>query len=246
MSDKFVLTCLGKQGCGKSSLLNNILGKKIYQTGVTLQKDNFAQLTLNHLQDGNWSDKKDATPLETLDTPGFMDNSDGLDGKSLVNLFCRFMKEATVRGINGFVIVFNFENFEPNVDSVSIETLQMLTDMFTPNFWDHAVIVFTHCDPESNWKEKKEKVETGLIETLSAFLKDFKKPKIIYLSNLNTDGVKEIHDTVCNFKKLDNDTTKSIRKMLENSKIKDEEIDDYIIGRIVGPLGVILKECRIL
>ena len=246
MSDKFVLTCLGKQGCGKSSLLNNILGKNIYQTGVKLQKDNFAQLTLNHHQVGNWFNKKEETEIDTLDTPGFMDNTEGLDGNSLVNLFCTFMKDSTVKGVNTFLLVFNFENFEPNVESLSIETLQMLNDMFFPYFWDHVVIVFTHCDENSNWEKKKEKIEIDLIDNLKTFLKGFKVPKIIYLSNLNSNGVQELHDTVSKFPKLDNEITKEIRKMLQNEKIKDEEIDDFIIGKIVGPLGVILKECKIL
>ena len=122
----------------------------------------------------------------------------------------------------------------------------MLNDMFFPYFWDHVVIVFTHCDENSNWEKKKEKIEIDLVDNLKTFLKGFKVPKIIYLSNLNSNGVQELHDTVSKFPKLDNEITKEIRKMLQNEKIKDGEIDDFIIGKIVGPLGVILKECKIL
>jgi GTPase Era involved in 16S rRNA processing len=245
IDDTFVLTVLGRQGCGKSSLLNKILGREAYQTGIEIRIDNFVELEINHIQKGYWS-FNNTEPLITMDTPGLMDNIEHLKSETLLNLFSGFMKDATVRGINTFLIVFNIQDFVANVDKLSIETLQMFNEMFSPDFWSHCVIVFTHCDEGSKWEEKKEKVEKELIDMLSSFMKDFKKPSIIFMSNKNENGVKEIYDHVHKLPKLDNETTKSIRELLKDSSKKDEDVDMFIFGKILGPLGVVLKECKIL
>jgi predicted GTPase len=243
--DQFVLTVLGRQGCGKSSLLNKILGRQAYQTGIEIRIDNFVELEINHLQKGYWS-SNETKALITMDTPGLMDNIDHMKSETLLNLFSGFMKDATVRGINSFLIVFNIQDFEASVDKLSIETLQMFNEMFSPDFWSHCVIVFTHCDEGSKWEEKKEKVEKELNEMLSSFMKDFKKTSIVFMSNKDDTGVKEIYDLVHKLPKLDNETTKSIRELLQDTSKKDEDIDMFIFGKILGPIGVVLKECKIL
>jgi GTPase SAR1 family protein len=109
---KFCLKSLGKQGCGKSSLLNGLLGEEQYQTGIKLEMKNFVECQLNHLKTGNFFGDKTLQGLTTIDTPGFLDNVEELNSSgALIPCFQMFVKDLIVRGPNAFILVMNINEY---------------------------------------------------------------------------------------------------------------------------------------
>eukprot|EP01080_Neovahlkampfia_damariscottae_P011115 gene11115-3934_t len=258
MKDQFVVGVFGQQGCGKSTLLNSLLGEEKYKTGVELDVQNFAQNQIKHLQTGHFLGDKNLSKLTTMDTPGFMDDVEKIKSTGiLLNCFQQFVKDMVVRGLNSFLLVVSIKDFE-NMDMTFIKEVGLV---FGNEFWDHLIVVVTHCDGD-NWEDLKDDLMSNLKKNVSEVktkIQDFlqaenskekvneKFPPVIFMSNLVENDVKKVYDAIKDMPKYESETMKQIHKMLEDEKVKDEDIDGFILTKMFGKPDIDLsKICNIL
>jgi hypothetical protein len=117
--------------------------------------------------------------------------------------------------------------------------------IFGKEFWDHLVVVLTHCEGDS-WNDEKENVISKLKKEFSdvknmtkdSFEKHNEKkyeinerfPEVIFMSNKEGDGVKLVYEVIKKMPKYESDVMKKIEEMLKDENISDQEIDGYILA----------------
>jgi len=144
-----VIIALGPTGTGKSSLLSNILKQpNVFPSSEDADSKTLATTSAF----GYWENKNILGRLLAVDTPGLSDTQNR-DEKHIDNLV-EFLKQMST-GVNLFLIVFN--GCQPRYDKNYQDILSILETLLTKEFWKHAVIVFTRCDPggESIWAKNK-------------------------------------------------------------------------------------------
>ncbi|KAI9313760.1 hypothetical protein BX666DRAFT_2029935 [Dichotomocladium elegans] len=139
------IVALGRTGDGKSSLLNDMLGKDAFKHKRSSQTADIQEC------EGFWSPINPHTPgkakfgvnIKAIDTPGFGD-SELRDGQFLPMIRQKIIDIASRDGIHCILMVFKV--------STSKETILMglhnLNAMLKPSstFWRNVVLVFTHAD----------------------------------------------------------------------------------------------------
>jgi hypothetical protein len=218
-----------------------LLGEELYQTGIKLEMKNFMECQLNHLKSGNFFGDKNLPALTTIDTPGFLDNVEQLNSSgALLPCFQMFVKDLIVRGPNVFILAINIEEYT----RTDFSFLKEIGLIFGKEFWDHLVVVLTHCEGDS-WKDEKENVILKLKEefsTVKQLTKDsFEKhsekkyeinerfPEVIFMSNQEKEGIQLVYEAIKNMPKYESEVMKKVEAMLNDEKISDEEIDSYIL-----------------
>ena len=145
------LVVVGKPGCGKSTLVGDVLGpgvkekpkvgegKEPVTMGTELYKIKVGDVTVN-----------------VCDTRGLFDTAEGGHEEKTIN----DVKEICTNDRNGVLLVCI--EMHSRSDSVTAETLAYLHKKCGPQIWDFAVIVLTKANeyPEANWLQKKGKWES--------------------------------------------------------------------------------------
>ena len=140
---------VGKTGVGKSTLINNIFGKKLAEVGHGLELQTKTTKVLNKNING--------TRVKICDTPGFRDGQD----KDY-----EYSQEMTHRCSNPDVILFCIRMDETRWTDDDKATILGLTNALGKSSWNNMVLVLTFADKvdfdeiietEIRWKEKVSK-----------------------------------------------------------------------------------------
>ena len=143
---------IGKTGTGKSTLCNVLAGKEYdadyFPTSSDgrscTHKTKFANVFLN-------GDKN--KPVSLIDTIGFDDPTKDHDATIIAELAVKLNTRCDY--VNLFVLAVNGQN--PRLDGSLLTMIKILERMFTKQFWNQVVIVFTRMPMSLRDKEKREK-----------------------------------------------------------------------------------------
>jgi len=155
----------GKTGTGKSTLCNVLAGKKhdadYFPTSSDptscTQETKFANVFLN-------GDKK--KPVSLIDTMGFDDPTKDHDATIIAELVVKLKTRCDY--VNLSVLAVNGQN--PRLDGSLLTMIRILEGMFTKQFWNQVVLVFTRMPMNLRDKEKREKINR---KTDAKFAADF-------------------------------------------------------------------------
>ncbi|BFU23992.1 AIG1 family protein [Entamoeba histolytica] len=151
---KFLL--IGETGNGKSSLVNFILQKNVFEVS-----DDTKSQTKEAIVKSGEGDRSDVT---VIDTPGFND-SDKLDKTQIQNIVDCIKNN----GLQGIILTIdiNKERFSANLKFI----VKVISDVFTiKDIWKRVCIVWTKC-PNSFGKEKDKIEKEQFKEDLISFIK---------------------------------------------------------------------------
>jgi len=142
-----VVTALGKTGNGKSTLLNRLVKKELFEAGGGSE----SVTNMPSLRVGFWMDAG-TQAVAVVDTPGLLDPQESI--RVTVNKIANFLSNLV--GVNAFFIVLN--GCEPRFHGGEQQVLRALETLLTPAMWKHAIVIFTKCDPgaEDMWDKKKQ------------------------------------------------------------------------------------------
>lgn len=225
---KTVITAFGRQGDGKSSLLNSMLNKHDFVTTDDIQKGGKVT-TETKVVSGNWLG--DATKEEII----VIDNASVLNPKETYSVFLDVVQHFA-SGVNTFLFVFNLQRLG-TPDQVFGTLVDILVILFGRDFWKHVGIVFTFCDGEG-WQTRKQQVAAIFEKELTdRFRTDELEVKIptFFVSNKTKEGFGELHDFIfsrqpfqCKFlehlRKLEGNKKKEGRYLREQFKIAIDEL----------------------
>ena len=137
------LVC-GKTGVGKSTLINSLIGKEIFEVGVPA--DNNLGPTTKEVEDFVWNKLK----ISIYDSPGLQDAND----KNRIYVEAMYEK---CRGVDLFLYCIDMSSSR-TLESDEI-TLKHIHGAFGKNFWKRCVCVLTKAngiDPEGGLAAKRQ------------------------------------------------------------------------------------------
>ncbi|KAG2219095.1 hypothetical protein INT45_005826 [Circinella minor] len=154
------IIALGKTGDGKSSLLNDILGKEAFKHKRSVK----SQTAEVQESSGFWSPLQPHMPgkgnfgchVHAIDTPGFGD-SQLRDGQFIPAIRKKIIEVAGLEGgLHCILLAFKISN---SMDTI-MTGLRTLSDLMKPNktFWKNVILVFTHADPSTINRYRSNKV----------------------------------------------------------------------------------------
>ena len=157
----------GKTGTGKSTLCNVLAGKEYdadyFPTSSDgrscTHKTKFANVFLN-------GDKN--KPVSLIDTMGFDDPTKNHDAKIIAELVVKLKTRCDY--VNLFVLAVNGQN--PILNGSLLEMIRILEGMFTKQFWNQTVLVFTRIRMSLSENKRREKINK---KTDDEFAADFMK-----------------------------------------------------------------------
>ncbi|BFU18154.1 50S ribosome-binding GTPase/AIG1 family, putative [Entamoeba histolytica] len=155
---KFLL--IGETGTGKSSLVNFILRKNVFEVS-----DDTKSETKEVVVQSGEGDRSDVT---VIDTPSLND-SDKLDKTQIQNIVDCIKNN----GLQGIILTIdiNKERFSANLKFI----VKVISDVFTiKDIWKRVCIVWTKC-PNSFGKEKDKIEKEQFKEDLISFIKQINK-----------------------------------------------------------------------
>ncbi|KAK6180609.1 hypothetical protein SNE40_008628 [Patella caerulea] len=134
MNSDIRLVLLGKTGTGKSSLGNNLLGRKEFKS-IPLQSSNTLKTGCRHAS----STLTDGTNLVVVDTPGIANTT-----SSTMETFEELTRciELSYPGPHVFLLVLKIDRFTQE----EVDTIKHLKYWFGQDFMKYAVFIFTGKD----------------------------------------------------------------------------------------------------
>jgi len=146
------LLVIGKTGTGKSSLCNRIVGcqhdAEVFP--VSAASDSCTQETV--FADAFFNGDK-SYPFTVIDTIGFDDPTKDKDALIIAELVDKLKNDCD--HVNLFAIAVNGQN--PRLDGSLLGMIKIFEGMFTNEFWNQVVIIFTRMPMDKKAKSKREK-----------------------------------------------------------------------------------------
>ena len=142
---RFMVLCLiGLTGSGKSMTANSLCGEQKFSVSGGTESETTAfdgALT-------RWFNEPNEDPVIVIDTPGIGD-SKGRDTKHIAEMVVGLKN---VGYAHAFLIVVN--SADPRLSDQLQETLTLFSQMFSPEFFRNALLVFTRFahDDTSKWR----------------------------------------------------------------------------------------------
>ena len=231
----------GKTGTGKSTLCNVLAGKEYDAdyfptssdpTSCT-QETKFANVFLN----GDLN-----KPVSLIDTIGFDDPTKDHDATIIAELVVTLNTKCDY--VNLFVLAVNGQN--PRLDGSLLTMIRILEGMFSKDFWNQIVLVFTRMPMSLRDKERREKINkktdaqlaAEFIKVVEKKFKDCSGLRYLYMDatyEKNDGHEKDAFDSACiklheMLEKLPGLPTENIKKVetdneLLQQKIKEKEAE---------------------
>ena len=200
---------IGKMGCGKTTIINKIVGKDIL-----LAKFSFSRVTRQIDQITGKLELENATyDINFIDTIGMDDaagsptSDNNFTNPHIIASIKKALKERFKNGLNLAIVTLNLQSYT----RTDIDMFEMIQSNFTPMFWKIAVLVFTHCDGmvesavqqrinsfknDCLTKEIAAKFEDRIITVGFPSVKDFKEELKPILERDMERDVKKLHDHI--------------------------------------------------
>ena len=124
---KYGLMVYGQTGVGKSTLLNGIIGKKVFEIGDKLQHKTI-RVDKHVMEDG-------VCCLTVCDTPGFCDDS-GEESRYLSSI------ENECKDIDSLLYCISIRGSKVSLKR-DLKTLKKLETILNPDVWKHCIVVMT-------------------------------------------------------------------------------------------------------
>ncbi|XP_023348693.1 uncharacterized protein LOC111717425 [Eurytemora carolleeae] len=251
---------IGKTGTGKSSLCNVLAGKECNAdyfptssdpTSCT-QETKFANVFLN-------GDKN--KPVSLIDTIGFDDPTKDHDATIIAELAVKLNTRCDY--VNLFVLAVNGQN--PRLDGSLLTMIRILEGMFSKDFWNQIVLVFTRMPMSLRDKERREKINrktdaqlaADFIKVVEEQFRDCSGLRYLYMDatyEKYDDDEEAAFNSACfklnemleelpglpteNVKKVETDNVLLQQKIKEKEKemMKKGEVVGMVVGAAVGAL----------
>jgi predicted GTPase len=136
---KFHFLLIGRTGVGKSSTVNNLLGKQVARVGdyepTTMEIEHF-------------DSEIDGIQFTVIDTPGLCDEIEDTNNEKYIGKI-----RSNVKKID--CLWFVTELSATRVTSDEKRGIRLITESLSPKIWEHAIIIFTFADkvPKERYME---------------------------------------------------------------------------------------------
>ncbi|KAI8377714.1 P-loop containing nucleoside triphosphate hydrolase protein [Radiomyces spectabilis] len=177
-----VLSAVGCQGTGKSSLLNAIAGEYIFATGSGGGTTQTVQGEIRR-----WYTSTSPDYFHLIDTPGL---ADSVVDRNAIHEMTRYIR-GLENGVSAFLLVLSIN--EIRLDAFTQHMLGLLQELLGRKFWKFVVLVFTHVDEEvydemSEHRAHIEDPQEGFVAELRRIYKLSSRsfdPQVIFTSTRN-------------------------------------------------------------
>ena len=236
----------GKTGTGKSSLCNILEGKKHDADYFKTSSDPTSCTQKTKVADVNWIGDPNF-PISLIDTIGFDDSSE--DHEIIAELVVKLKHRCD--HINLFVLAVNGQ--DPRLDGSLLEMIKIFEGMFSGDFWNQVVLVFTKiCMSEGDKKRREEDNERSDDELAAKFIKklegEFKdctglrylymdasyKKKDYYEKAAFDSACTKLYNILEESKELPTDNVKqvAIERAILQEKIEKAEKEEELIRKV--------------
>ena len=173
---------IGNSGVGKSSFINNYIGKQVAKTGKYEE-------TTNDIKRYTKKSKN----ISLIDLPGLnfqQDSQTRSEGEQRDIAYLRKLIEVTKQfTIHGIIYV---TAFHPRLSSAELETLRLIAKELPNHYWKNSMIVFTRCVGrlDTLGSDKFESAVQARLQEITDYLKKENKnfssfERIIVVDNVN-------------------------------------------------------------
>lgn len=138
------LVLIGLTGSGKSSLGNRMLGEKAFVSSDSMSSETAKVSSYT----APWlGDSMHGLRVSITDTPGLGD-SEGRNNEDLLQKIVDHHASNNQDNVHGFLFVMNVHNirFDQQTQNMLRSIVSVIPEDQYDDFWNHTIIVFTHCD----------------------------------------------------------------------------------------------------
>lgn len=155
-----VIVTAGKSGVGKSTLINNFFRL----TGDGASEARMQPTSVTHSVKA-YNEVVHDVNVRVVDTPGlFAVDNNQADDKAII----RQLNDLTKGKAD---VVFYCMNVTNRIDKVDLENIDILTNSFGKEIWEHTIFVFTHADIAQLQGYNLEELVEKFVETIEQQLK---------------------------------------------------------------------------
>ena len=230
---------IGKIGTGKTTLINNIIGKDILKA-----KFSFSRVT--HLTEqitGKLTLGQVTYDINFIDTIGLSDavgapsSSDNFTNPQIIESIKIAIKERFKDGLSLVIITLNLQSYTKD----DKDMFKILESNFKPLFWQLAILVFTHSDGMVE-REVEQRVQSFKNDEQTRAIASKFEGRIITVGFPSLEIIKE------DFKEsLKRDMERDVQKLHEYIKIAvTTQPYDEVVNTVVVKTAVHKRSCCVM